>query len=237
MRRTRGCRRIGAVRTGIDAGLMERHVVASFGYPFRPGGRLARWLVGVLLVALLPITCPVVFGYAVSCLRTGACAGSAPPPRWGISARLLSDGLWSALQAIVLTAPFVLLAWLLGRVAVGLMHPTGDAFLDPALGWILAVTVAALPWGMVLLIVLPPTLASFAVTGRAADLADPRLVVACVRERYADWNLVLVAITTSWALAVVGLALLGVGIVPGAWYAILVSSHACSALSPNRAAR
>jgi hypothetical protein len=203
----------------------EKHVVGSFVYPFRGGGRMRRWLLGVVLLALLPLTFPVVFGYAVSCVRTAACDGAAPPPLWRTNVR---DGAWAALQAAVLTAPFALLAWLLEPLAARLYAPVA---------WVVAVTAAALPWGVLMLVVVPPTLASFAVTRRASDLARLSLVVACVRERYADWNLVLVAITTAWALAAVGLAVVGVGIVAGAFYAILVSAHACSALAPHRTAR
>jgi len=203
---------------------VERHVVASFLYPFRPDRRLRRWLTGICLVALLPLTFPAVFGYAVGCVRAAACDPAAPPPPWRISLR---DGAWAALQAAALTAPFAALAWLLEL----LLAPIG-----PALGWVVAAAVAALPWGMLMLTVVPPTLASFAVTGRPADLARIGLVVACVRHRYADWNLVVVGITTAWALAAVGLAVVGVGVVPGAFYAILVSAHACSALAPNRTA-
>jgi hypothetical protein len=211
---------------------VERHVIASFLYPFRGDARLRRWLAGVCLTALLPLTFPAVFGCAVACVRTAACDPTAPPPSWSIGRRLLLDGAWAGLQAAVLTAPFALVAWLLSVLVTRI-----DPQLVPALAWIVAVTVAALPWGVVMLVVVPPTLASFAVTGRPSDLARLGLVVTCVRDRYADWNLVLVGITTAWALAAVGLAVIGLGIVPGAFYAILVSAHACSALAPHRTAR
>lgn len=209
----------------------------SFLYPLRPGGRLARWLVGVPLVALLPLTFPIVFGYAVACTRATARDPLAGPPRWRITRRLLSDGAWSGLQAAAITLPFAAGAWLLGEVLAAHWRPTGDAFVDAALAWVIAVTVAALPWGVLMLLVLPPTLARFAVTGRPADLAALRAAAACVRRRYAEWNLALVAITTAWVLAAAGLALAGVGVVLGAFYAILVSAHACAALAPDRAAR
>jgi hypothetical protein len=216
---------------------VERHVIASFLYPFRRDGRLGRWLVGVALVALLPVSFPLVFGYAVACIRASVQDPAAPPPRWRICWRLVTDGAWSALQAAVVTAPFAAGAWLLAGVLARAWRPSGDALPSPALAWVVAVTVAALPWGVLLLLVLPPTLARFAITGRPADLAALRCAVACVRGRYAEWNLVLVAVTTAWALAAVGLALAGVGIVPGAFYAILVSAHACAALAPDRTPR
>jgi hypothetical protein len=181
-------------------------------------------LLGIALVTLLPLTFPAVFGYAVACIRSAACDPTAPPPRWSLHLR---DGAWSALQAAALTAPFALLAWLL--------DPLFARIITPPLAWIAAVTVSALPWGVTMLTLVPPTLASFAVTGHPSDLARPSLVVACIRDRYADWNVVLVGITTAWVLGAVGLAALLVGIVPGAFYAILVSAHACSALAPRRA--
>lgn len=213
---------------------MERHVIASFLYPFRGRGRLARWLVGPALVLVLPVSFPVLFGYAVGCVRNAACDPDAPPPPWHVGGRLLTDGLWTALQAAVLTAPFAVAARLLAALLAGAWHPTGGAFLDAALAWIAAVTVAALPWGVLLLVVVPPTLARFALTGRPADLAGLGWVVRCVRERYAQWNLVVVGVTTAWALAAAALAVAGIGVVPGAFYAILVSAHACSALAPDR---
>jgi hypothetical protein len=214
----------------------EHHVIASFLYPFRGERWLRLWLAGIGLVALLPLTFAVVFGYAVACVRTAACHPSAPPPSWPIRPGLLRDGAWSALQAAVLTAPFALVARLLDSLVAHVWHPTGGPLLDSALAWIVAVAAAALPWGVLMLVVVPPTLASFAVTGRASDLARLQLVVACVRDRYADWNLVVVGITTAWALAAIGFGVVGLGIVPGAFYAILVSAHACSALAPHRTA-
>lgn len=209
-------------------------MIASFLYPFRPAGRLPRWLLGVTLVALLPVSFPLVFGYAVACVRVSAREPAAPPPSWRIGGRLVADGAWSALQAAALTAPFAAGAWLLAALLARVWRPTGAAFPDVELAWTAALTVAALPWGVAMLVVLPPTLARFAVTGRPADLAGFGWVARCARERYAEWNLVLVGITTAWALAAASLALAGVGVVPGAFYAILVSAHACSALAPDR---
>ena len=75
------------------------------------------------------------------------------------------------------------------------------------------------------------------VSARPSDLASLPAVVDAVRRRFADWNLVIVAITTSWLPAAAGLAAALVGVVPGAFYAILVSAHACAALSPDCSAR
>lgn len=210
------------------------HAVGSFLFPFRGRRRLVRWVVGTVLVALLPISFVVVFGYAVECIRRAAADAQAAPPAWRFRGRLLLDGVWTAAQGAVLTAPFATLAWLVAAGLGQVWHPTGDSFVDAAEAWVLSVLVAALPWGMVMLTVLPPTLARFAVSGRPADLAALPAVVEVVRWRFPDWNAAVVAITTAWLLAAAGLALAVIGVVPGAFYAILVSSHACAALSPDR---
>jgi len=212
-------------------------VVQSFTFPLRGTGRAARWLTGMALLLVLPVAFPLVFGYAVACTRAAACDPLAPPPPWRVGRRLLADGAWSGLQAALLTAPFAAAARVLGGALARSWRPTGSAFEDAGLAWIVAIVAAALPWGLVLLVVVPPTLARFAVTGRPADLAALGRAAACVRERYAAWNLVLVAITTAWGLAAVGLALAGAGAVAGAFYAILVSAHACAALAPDRTTR
>jgi hypothetical protein len=213
---------------------VDRHVVASFLYPFRRGGRATRWLVGTACVVLLPAAFPLLFGYAVGCVRASACDPAASPPRWRVSRRLVADGVWSATQAALLTAPFAAVAWTMARALGRAWHPTGSAFPDVPLTWVVALAAAALPWGVLLLVVVPPTLAAFATTGRVLDLADVRLVTRCVTARYTEWNLVVAGITTAWAVGMVGLALLAVGVVPGVFYAILVSAHACASLAPHR---
>jgi len=140
-------------------------------------------------------------------------------------------------QAAVLTLPFVVLAWLVADGLGRIWHPTGDRFVDSANALVVGVAAVALPWGILMLTALPPTLAHFAVSGRPADLASLTAVIQAVRGRFADWNLVIVTITTSWLLAAAGLALALVGVVPGAFYAILVSAHACAALSPDCSTR
>jgi hypothetical protein len=188
-------------------------------------------------VGLLPLTFVAVFGYAVGCIRAAAADPSGPPPPLRVRGRLLADGAWSALQAGLLTLPFAAAAWWLAGALGRAWHPLHDPFQDPALAWVVAVTVAALPWGMLLLVLLPPTLARFAVTGRPADLASAGWVVDCVRDHFVVWNLVVGMVTTAWVVAAAGLALCVVGVVPGAYYAILVSAHACAALAPHPPAR
>jgi len=215
----------------------ERDVTASFLFPFRGRRRLWRWAVGSLLVAVLPVSFVVVFGYTVGCIRVAAADAAAGPPGWRVRRRLLSDGAWSGLQAAVLTLPFVTLAWLASGELGQAWHPTGDRFVDSANALVVAVAAVALPWGVLMLTAVPPTVARFAMSGRPADLASLTAVVQAIRGRFADWNLVIVTITTSWLLAAAGLAVALIGVVPGAYYAILVSAHACAALSPDCSAR
>jgi hypothetical protein len=216
---------------------LERATLASFVHPLRGPGRGRRWLIGVVLVALLPIAFIPVFGYAVTCARTAAHSLWEPPPPWRLNARLLTDGAWSSLQAALLTLPFAFGGWWLGSVLAGHWHPTGDPFVSAGYAWTVALTLAALAAGLVLLVVVPPTLARFAVSGRPTDLAALGSVVECVRGRFAAWNLALAVITTSWIVAAAGLGLLVIGVIPGVFYAILTSAHACAALSPDRAPR
>jgi hypothetical protein len=116
-------------------------------------------------------------------------------------------------------------------------HPAGDAVFDRAFALIATGVVAALPWGVAMLVLVPPTLARFALSGRARALADVRWALSCVRGRYAAWNLAVVAITTAWLLGLLCVVGFGIAVVPGAFYAILVSAHACAALAPDRTAR
>jgi hypothetical protein len=221
--------------TAVVAG--EGRAVAPFVFPFRPGGRASRWLIGSLLMALLPVSFVIVFGYAVACVRTAAADPFAAPPPWRPGVRLLSDGAWSAVQVAVLTAPFALAAWLAADVLARVWHPAGHAVFDRAYALIVTGVLAALPWGISMLVLVPPTLTRFALSGRARALADVRWALSCVRWRYAEWNLAVVAITTGWLLGLVCVVGFGFAVVPGAFYAILVSAHACAALAPDRTAR
>ena len=162
-----------------------------------------------------------------------AADAAAAPPGWRVRRRLLSDGGWSGLQAAGLTLPFVVLAWLVVRGLERAWHPTGDRFIDSANALVVAVAAVALPWGRD---------AHRGTPDRGALCCEraagrPGVALCGRRRRFADWNLVIVAITTSWLLAAAGLALALVGVVPGAFYAILVSAHACAPLSPDCSAR
>jgi hypothetical protein len=51
-----------------------------------------------------------------------------------------------------------------------------------------------------------------------------------VRRDFATWNIAAAAIVTGWAAGLACAGLLCVGLVPGVFYAILVSAHAAAAL-------
>jgi uncharacterized membrane protein (DUF441 family) len=52
-----------------------------------------------------------------------------------------------------------------------------------------------------------------------------------VKRGFPTWNLVVVAIVTAWAIGLAGVGLALVGVIPGVFYALLVSSHATAALT------
>jgi hypothetical protein len=205
-------------------------VAASFAWPFR-GDWGPRWLIGILTVLLLPIAFVPLLGYAVSATRSAATDSSATPPRWAISTRLLTDGFWVALAVLLLTAPFALA---IGPFAtlIDQVHPWQVA--DPALSRLYANLAAgftlALPWGFVLLLLMPHATARFATTGRALDLFDFPAALRGIGRDFATWNLAVAAIVTAWAVGLACVGLLCIGIVPGVFYAILVSAHATAAL-------
>jgi len=147
-------------------------VAASFAWPFR-GDRLARWLVGMVMVVLLPIAFIPLLGYAVAATRAASADPSAAPPRWELSARLLSDGVWVALAVVLVTAPFVLLA---GPIATLVDNAHLWRVSDPTLSHLYSSLAAgfalALPWGIVLLLLMPHATVRFAATGRPLDLFD-----------------------------------------------------------------
>src|SRR4029077_3239766 len=93
-----------------------------------------------------------------------------------------------------------------------------------------AAFVLALPWGLVMLLLMPHATVRFAASGRAIDLFDFPAAVRGVIRDFATWNLAAAAIVTAWALGLACVGLLCVGVVPGIFYAILVSAHAAAAL-------
>jgi len=212
-------------------------VAASFAWPFRGDWR-SRWLVGFAMVLLLPIAFIPLLGYAVTATRSASMDPGRGLPPWTPSRRLITDGFWVALAIALIAAPFVL--------ALGpLSTLVDDAHLwrvsDPGLSRIYAQLAAgfilALPWGIVMLLLMPHSTNRFASSGRPVDLFDFPAALRGVARDFATWNLAAAAIVTAWALGVACIGLLCVGIVPGIFYAILVSAHASAALHSTPASR
>jgi hypothetical protein len=205
-------------------------VAASFAWPFRGEWR-SRWLVGVLMVVLIPIAFIPLLGYAVAATRSASVDPAPGPPRWALSPRLLADGFWTAIAILLIAAPFVLVSGPLAHL-IDQLHLWRVT--DPALSRLYANLAAgfalALPWGLVMLLLMPHATVRFAATGRPIDLFDYPTAVRCVAGDFATWNLAAAAIVTAWAAGLACVGLLCVGIVPGVFYAILVSAHAAAAL-------
>jgi len=117
--------------------------------------------------------------------------------------------------------PFALLWFPLAQLLRGLGSVAGAV----------AFFALALPWGLLALLVLPHATARFAATGRPFDMLDFAASLRSVRREFATWNVVVGAIVTAWAVGLACAALLCVGVLPGVFYAILVSAHACAALA------
>jgi len=77
---------------------------------------------------------------------------------------------------------------------------------------------------------MPHATARFALTARWDDLFDFVQSIRAVSRDFATWNLAAAAIVTGWALGLAGVGLLCLGLIPGVFYAILVSAHASAAL-------
>ena len=84
--------------------------------------------------------------------------------------------------------------------------------------------------GLLLLLVLPHATARFASSGSPRDLFDFRTSLVAVRRDFAIWNLAAAAMVTAWIIGFACTGLLCIGLVPGVFYAILVSAHASAAL-------
>src|SRR5260370_39326273 len=93
-------------------------VAESFSWPFR-GEWKSRWGVGLVTVLLLPIAFVPLLGYAIAATREAEVRPATGPPRWELSSRLISDGLWTSAVVVLFTAPFLLL-------------------LNPSAGWLFA---------------------------------------------------------------------------------------------------
>jgi len=159
-------------------------------------------------------------------------------PPWTPSRRLITDGFWVALAIALIAAPFALA---LGPLSTLVDHAHLWRVSDPGLSHIYAelaaVFILALPWGIVMLLLMPHATNRFALSGRPVDLFDFPAALQGVTRDFATWNLAAAAIVTAWALGVACIGLLCVGIVPGIFYAILVSAHASAALHSTPASR
>jgi hypothetical protein len=209
---------------------MDR-VAGSFGFPFRPGAGRA-WLIGIPLLILLPIGVIPLLGYTVAIVRTAAAEPEAGPPPWRPLPRLLAEGLLLTALLAVLTAPFAALAALLAGPIAGLLgERVADPVLAAAVAAVLAGAVVGLPWGILLLVLMPAATARFARSGSPRDLVDFAAALRTIRLDFGAWNLAVVAIVTAWAIGLCGLGLALVGVIPGVFYAILVSAHATASLA------
>ena len=176
---------------------------------------------GVPIVLLLPILFIPLLGYTVAATRAAERDPAQGPPEWRLSLRLIVDGSWATLAIAITVLPFAV-AW----------NPLADALptSDIATAHVIAFLVLTLPWGLLVLLLMPHATASYASTGDFHDLFDIGASIRGVRRDFATWNAVVAAIVTAWAVGLACVGLLCVGIVPGIFYAILVSAHAAAAL-------
>jgi hypothetical protein len=206
-------------------------VAASFAWPFRGSWGL-RFAIGTLAVLFLPIMFIPLLGYAVAATRGAQDDPTQPPPPWSLSARLISDGFWTAVVLLLLSAPFVVALNPLAD-AIGGAHPWPVSYAQSQLfPHVEAALLLALPWGLLLLILMPHGTSGFAATRRPRDLFEFPTTLREVKRDFPAWNLVAAAIVTAWVIAVACVGLLCVGLFPGIFYAILVSAYASATLHP-----
>jgi hypothetical protein len=207
-----------------------KFVADSFSWPFR-GDWKSRWLPGLIALLLLPICVIPLLGYAIASTRAAEVGAKQGPPGWTFSVRLLSDGFWTALVIALLTAPFALaLNSLAGFLFDAHIGHVSDASQSQLYAHVVAGFILAFPWGLLLLLLMPHATARFAHTGNPVDLFDFPKAIRGVTQDFATWNLAAAAIVTAWALGLAAVGLLCVGLIPGVFYAILVSAHASAAL-------
>ena len=189
---------------------------------------------------LLPVLFVPLLGYAVEATRAAAESTGGGPPRWRLTGGLLADGVWLALAILLVTAPFALLAIPLASAlgSPALWRSSGSLLVVE--GAVTAALIVALPWGITMLLLMPHATARFALTRRPSDLFNFPAAVRNVGHDFATWNVVIAAIVTGWAVGLACVGLVCAGVVPGIFYAILVSAHATAALhteSENSSAR
>jgi hypothetical protein len=189
------------------------------------------------MVGLLPIAFVPLLGYAVAATRSASADPGRGLPPWVAWPRLMTDGFWVAVAIALIAAPFALVLGPLSTLIDGAhIWSVSDAGLSHVYGDLAAGFILALPWGIVMLLLMPHATNRFALSGRAVDMFDFPASIRGVVSDFATWNLAAAAIVTAWAVGVACVGLLCVGVVPGIFYAILVSAHATAAL-PARGAR
>lgn len=208
-------------------------VAGSFSWPFREAWR-SRFVLGSLLVLLLPIAFIPLLGYAIAATRAAQSEQSPGPPPFRLTARLFVDGFWTALALIVVTTPF---AVALNPLAGAIYVPVSDRSLAAPYAYVAATFLLALPWGLVLLLLMPHGTSRFATTGRPSELFNVPKTLSAVARDFPSWNVAAAAIVTGWVLGVACVGLFCVGFLPGVFYAILVSAHASATLQTPVAAR
>ena len=181
---------------------------------------------------LLPIAFLPLLGYAVLATRSASTDPGRGLPRWTASRRLFSDGFWVALAVILIAAPFALaLGPLATLIDQAHLWRVSDVAMSRVYAELAAAFILALPWGIVMLLLMPHATARFAMSGRPGDLFDFPAALQSVARDFATWNLAAAAIVTAWALGLASVGLLCIGVTPGIFYAILVSAHASAALN------
>ncbi len=183
------------------------------------------------MVVLLPIAFIPLLGYAVAATRSASTDPGRGLPHWTPLGRILVDGFWVALAIALIGTPFALalgpLSWIVDHAHLWRVSDPGQSLVYAELG---AGLILALPWGIVMLLLMPHATNRFALSGRPADLFDFPNTIRNVAHDFATWNLAAAAIVTAWTLGIACVGLLCIGIVPGIFYAILVSAHASAAL-------
>jgi hypothetical protein len=208
-----------------------KRVAASFAWPFRGAWGL-RFAIGTLAVLLLPIMFIPLLGYSIAATRHAQDNPAQPPPPWTLSGSLLTDGFWTAVVLLLLSVPFVVALNPLAN-AIGGAHLWPMGYAQPQVfPHFEAALLLALPWGLLLLILMPHGTSRFAATRRPGDLFDFPTTLRELKRVFPAWNLAAAAIVTAWVIAVACVGLLCVGLFPGVFYAILVSAYASATLHP-----
>jgi Protein of unknown function (DUF4013) len=190
----------------------------------------------VIAILFLPLTFVLVLGYAVAAVRAADEHPGQGPPAWHV----YPGGYWVALALLLLTAPFVLVGiFVSSALHIATLWHSSGTLLDVE-SFTATVLILALPWGIVVLLLMPHATARYAATRRARDLFDFPNSLRSVRRDFAAWNVTIAAIVTAWAIGLACAALFCAGVVPGVFYAILVSAHATATLNAeatNQSAR